>query len=644
MMARSLYISKKEIQWKIFFIIVGLLFMVVSLHRSSLLKIENTGGVFFDVLSLVLLFSILVFGFGLVYLNYRFAESDININLNTLSVSTINSILIVGSITSLSLFFWGIMRYGYLNEFLFISGGVISYFGVISLFEYTYLIKFPGLLFSYLKYFNKHIVFLILLGISIAISFYKYLYGDFFRLDDLLMIDEIKNIDNPLIFLLQPIEWQSQHYRPFFALQNWINYKLFGLNYFYYQLNLLIQHLISTVILYFGLHKLSENKLFAFLGSFIFSTSIFMSLLVVWVSDTMVFTKILLGLIFILIVRYVDRKLWYFGLFLLLFLIVLNRENGASIIAAVAFCSLYIIVSKFLSYKQVGKILSACIGAIILYLVLRGVGVGFIVPKVGGSTGYFFEYLGTAEQELLGYKLYAYTVIGNAISVFYPILGGEGVLEIARIIVVGFCSGATLFALILINNFYKNNILSDWLNYLSILSVFCISYYSYNLTTQSEIYELNVLVDNRLLISLALHSILSTIMIFTGIKTANMLSKKDLITGIFALGLMLFGSLIAFPYFRWRSLSIGMYGWIILLILCVKYLNAQKWGGVVTTSIFIVGISFAVFNGYIINYCGPSITIADAHILCDDRISLELALEISEYHDLDMNKIIECRK
>ncbi len=643
-MFRQLKINENEIQWKLRFCIVGLLLMIISLHRSKILEMENVGG-FFALLQLVLYLSILGLGLFLILSKNRITKPSINITLDESSVSKIIFAIIIGSFAFGALFYWATNRYDFLKDFLFLSGGAISYVSIISLFEKTLKIKFPQSIISSVKSFDKHIVFLIILGITIFFSFHKNLYGDLIRLDDLLMIDAIKNVDNPLLFLSRPVEWQSHYYRPFFAVQNWFYYNFFGFNYFYYQLNLLFQHLISTVLLYFGLYQLSRKKLSAFLGALIFSTSFFVATLVVWVSDTMMLTGVFLGLILILIINYKDGFLWYLSLFLALFLVVLNRENGAAIIAAVAFWSLFSKFSRTINLKQFGKILTACIAATLLYLVLRGYAVGFIFPEAGGSTGYFFRFLeSAAERNLLGFRLYLYTVAGNLTNVFLPVLDGEGVLIMAQLVVAVLCLGATMVVLSLCRKYSQNKILSSWLNFLSILTVFLLSYYVWNMISQLEIYELGGPVGTKTLISFVFHSVLSSILIFVAIKVYKTMPKDDLALGSFALGLIFFGGLVAFPYFRWRSLYIGVYGWIILLILCLKSIENQRGSSILTTSIFMIGISLAFFNGHTLNSWGPAITIEEADILCDARVSRELAYEIAEFHDLDKKQIVECEK
>jgi len=88
-MSKILKINKIEIQWKLHFIIVGLLFMIISLHRSKILNVENIGGSIFVVITLVLYFSVLVFGFFIVLSIYRITQIDTNIVLNDTSLAKI---------------------------------------------------------------------------------------------------------------------------------------------------------------------------------------------------------------------------------------------------------------------------------------------------------------------------------------------------------------------------------------------------------------------------------------------------------------------------------------------------------------------------------------------------------------------------
>lgn len=117
---------------------------------------------------------------------------------------------------------------------------------------------------------------IILIILSVSAMYYKTL-GDFFIFDDIRWIQEGLKIEKDVRNFFRPLHWG--YYRPLPALIFLLQYKIFGLEPFYYYLTNLLLHIGNSILSYYLVILLFEKyikeriKIFAFFTSFFFAIS-----------------------------------------------------------------------------------------------------------------------------------------------------------------------------------------------------------------------------------------------------------------------------------------------------------------------------------------------------------------------------------
>lgn len=117
--------------------------------------------------------------------------------------------------------------------------------------------------------------------VLVTFIFYCNSINNFFYADDFIWLNRVKHLPNNW-FSIFTIE--NRYFTPLTYISFFVDYRLFGLNAFWYHLQDVIFHSINGVLLYVFAYKISRNKLTAFLAAILFVTSFSTIITVIWPS------------------------------------------------------------------------------------------------------------------------------------------------------------------------------------------------------------------------------------------------------------------------------------------------------------------------------------------------------------------------
>jgi hypothetical protein len=195
--------------------------------------------------------------------------------------------------------------------------------------------------------------------LSIIVVTFIYYYGslnNFFYADDFFWLDRVKHLTGnwASIFTLE-----NRYFTPLTYLSFFVNYKLFGLNAFFYHLQDVIVHALNGTLLYVLTYLVSRNKLTSFIAAIAFVTSFSMLITVLWPSARtdliMVFFSLATIIAFIR-----TRENRYKFVPVLLYVLALCAKGTALVIPVV----LFLLTSR-------AKSLKSRIGELLPYLVIN---------------------------------------------------------------------------------------------------------------------------------------------------------------------------------------------------------------------------------------------------------------------------------
>lgn len=598
----------------------------------------NTGGVFYSFVGL-LSFSLLA-GIGILI----FRKNNTICDLLTKTYARISQpAYIVGIITFSSILLllvhnFASHSYPFLRTQTFSYGTALALFGLYSLISAAYLIRLKAWIIKQinglkdnLNFINNHAFIGVLLFCAILFTYRNSFSGALLRLDDLFMIDFARD-ESIFTAITKPPEVYSVFYRPMHNLVLWIYYHLFGFDYAKYQFAELFGHIVVVLLLYAFLHSLTKEKLIPAILALAFGTHIYISVGIVYVNAVFWWLGVFGIIAFIGIAN--GRKLRWYSWWIIvavLLLTLLLGEYGFAIIGAMWLLAFYIFVfdRDKDEIKYATSLTITGLIVVIIYFTLRWQAVGIIPESGGGSSGYFWGFY--QDPRSLGLKFTIYTIVANLISTFVPIFSQSGVLLLPPIIQI--TSGIIIFYIYLTGlQKIKEDSINGYL-WLPMLFIF--------LFGSKEIVK-HLIGNYNLSLTFSLHTILNFAIAFVVVNWKE-ISRQHKSISLFAVGLILGSSIVAFSYFRWRTHYYSFMGWVILISIGINYLRRIRNGRIIITSLLIITMLMSWKSMKIIDSRLPVIKVEEfQENICDDRVSKDLAIDISSYYNITSESILKC--
>jgi len=459
---------------------------------------------------------------------------------------------------------------------------------------------------------------------------------------------------------LEPLPRFPALYRPLFAVNAWTLHSLFGVNYAaYYWVHLVV--LIATCGVVAALcRSMSPGTGVALLAALLFATHSFTSDFISgWVIDTLPYTGLLAAAVAALLWRWPGGWRWGAVLVGLLVLAGLSRENGLAIVCATG---LYAIVggrSGSLDRRQVMALCAFCVLSLVIYLAIRSI----------GSPGLRLD-LGTVEEEsaifgrlyeepevrdmLPGQRiqLYGYTVLANLIGNFAMLFSGFGVLRLGRpeawIMVAALSMFTTVAMRMCGGGLSPGPRVGARIARCATLAV---GWLMACLATGALLYatapQLPRWTADLLLLQAACHTVLS-VGVVVAMSEYRRWPPALRAQAAFALGLILASSLLAFPYYRYRSHYVSYVGWVLLFVIALTRLNEGQWRRALRSSMAIVAALLILINGARVHASLPNSDFLPEHYsyrgyLCDPGTPGPLVEAIAVRFRLDMGRLDACR-
>jgi len=527
-------------------------------------------------------------------------------------------------------------RYAFLGTRAFVYGGVLMLYGVFCLLCGGYLIRLSSLIadFAYwastnISFLNSHVFNGLLLLGAIIYTYRNSFTGALLQLDDLLMIDFARNV-SPFAAFISPPEPYTVFYRPMHNIVVWVYYQLFEFDYAKYQAAELLGHIAVVLLLYFLLHIILKDKLIALIGAFIFGTHIYISVGVVYVNAVFWWLGVFGVLVFINVaIGKLLRWRSFLSLVLILLIILLLGEYGFALIGAMWLLSLYILLFDRQNYKYAIALGLLGLIVVIIYFYLRWQAVGIFPQSGGGSSGYFWQFYQNPRP--FGASFYIYTISANFISSFVPIFSRFGVLLLPPIMLI--LVSVIIFSVYMVGlqKISKNSI-NGYL-WLPVLFIYIWG---------SKEAVSNLIGYYNLSYSFALHTMLNLAIAFL-ILNWKQISRPHKAISIFALGVILGSSVVAFAYFRWRTHYYSLMGWVILISIGIAYLRKTKSGQAIVLCLLVIALVMSWQSINVLDYGLPVIEIEKyQQDLCDSRVSKDLALDIVNYYNIKSKSILSC--
>ena len=221
--------------------------------------------------------------------------------------------------------------------------------------------------------------FLIILFVIFCVYFQTLSYG-FINLDDNIVIkNNLVNINNSSVikeaFLRDSFysHDDNNYYRPLYILSLIFNKATTGENLFYFHLTNLILHIVFCFLLFFFLNLIKLNKTISLFFTLIFGVHPLNVNAVLWlVARSDLFVGIFLLSAFIMLIKYKDKKKFYYIIFHCLFCFLGLLSKEIALIAPLVFF-IYITKFKVISIKKRENLLLILLWILITvpYLIIR---------------------------------------------------------------------------------------------------------------------------------------------------------------------------------------------------------------------------------------------------------------------------------
>src|SRR6185369_417992 len=132
-----------------------------------------------------------------------------------------------------------------------------------------------------LRFIPDNILLHLFAVILVTIALYAGTVNNFFYADDFIWLNRVKHLSDNWsgIFTIE-----NRYFTPLTYISFFVNYKLFGLNPYWYHLCDLILHVSNGILLYFLACRISGSRFTAFIAAILFSTSSSILITVLWPS------------------------------------------------------------------------------------------------------------------------------------------------------------------------------------------------------------------------------------------------------------------------------------------------------------------------------------------------------------------------
>lgn len=531
---------------------------------------------------------------------------------------------------------------------------------------------------------------LCVIAVYILVVYSRDLTGLLLNNDDLKTIEFVQG-HNPFSGFMNTQEnglWFGHiYYRPIFVTQIWVYYHLFDLNYAGYRVLGLFQHMLGAFIAYYSLYRLTSSTRVSMLSTLLFASHLYVSVIFKWTSDTFPLCTIALCLVLILLSKPVNRPCWHISLIVLLVFASLTRENGLAITAAVVGYVFFVVFTSQITRRHAVWMLFDCLFAFFVYFFLRWLALGSMFPAEISfdNSGVFSTYytrgqIGAFNSTQL-MMFYAYNILANFISHFVVVLNSTGLLTwdytlglvsvivlTPVLIVVGHyvtsrcqssvperrqrISGCSVGSLIRPKG-RRQSWAAERRRRVSLAAGFIAA--SGILATIPLLSILLLKVDTAIPLTYSLpihgalpsiHGALSLCIGFAVIYRSKWPHQHQAMA-VFALGLIVASSVVAFPYFRFRSLGLGLIGWLLLLAMSLNNLDVDYQS--IRSIAFLFMLLLIMINGMRLFvelpfFDRPSVPFKSHMSLCRNGISTDFAIRVAEYYQLDIDAVLACRR
>ncbi len=196
----------------------------------------------------------------------------------------------------------------------------------------------------------------------------------FFFQDDIGLLIQLKNIPF-LQFLITP---QAEHFAPVLHLLSGIEYRLFGLNFSWYVVTVIIIHFINSIVLYQIIRKITGSIFVSLLSLSFFIINLTYTEPFLWfAANGVVLATLFLGIAFFFWYSYINKNRMKDFFRSILFIILSGFSYGVGIAVGFIFA-----VSTFIYRGRVNKKL---LSKIILIYIIIGLISYFVGPLISGS-------------------------------------------------------------------------------------------------------------------------------------------------------------------------------------------------------------------------------------------------------------------
>jgi len=407
--------------------------------------------------------------------------------------------------------------------------------------------------------------------------------------------------------------------------------------------------------------SIGQSTSAALLAGLLFASHSFVSDLVSgWTYDPGTLTGVVAVAVAILLWRWAARWQSYLALLVLLLIAALSRENGIAIGAAVVLYLVFAALVRQLPLLQAAIMLGVCALSAVLYLLLRYIGTqGALIhlAAIGGESGIFFrlysldEINAFSQAQRLG--LYAYTALANLIGNFVPVFGPEGTLWQGPLgiwlIPPALLGGLT--AIIGFDHQFARR-WADWSIDLKRQMLLALTIALAGLGLAGFVYAPLIRVppiDQNGLVALqfAFHATLSFAIAYAAMRSLRWSAAHRAIAA-FAIGLIVAGSLVAFPYYRYRTQYLSYFGWLLLLAIVIYFLRDGAWHKYLRRAMLISAAALVVVNGARVYTSLPLSYLLPANFqvrgpMCDPQVPAAVVETIATRYQLDLNALQACR-
>jgi hypothetical protein len=471
------------------------------------------------------------------------------------------------------------------------------------------------------------------------------------------------------------------YYRPMFTLQMWIMYRLFGLNYTGYQATILAIHTLGAIALLVALVRLGANVPTAAIAAAFYSVHPYISEHVMWISDSAVLTRLIMMLILIVLPHHKESWKWYAGLGALLFLAPITRETGLAIVGGTFVYAVAAYLFGHLDRRAAILVAALCLASVATYFSLRAIGTGALVRSVPVENSAILRTEYTAEQIAAfspGQRrsLYLYTVLAYFTGAFFPIYADAGVLRhyyLAHVIVLAIV--VTIFSLTLWLTRRTSRktklILIGAVGGLIVLAGLVMGIPTIREAVRAPYLQMqaripiiralgavfNVAVGFFYSSIIGVNQMLEldpTVIMSFGIIYAALFSRKwsagHKSVALLALGIIAAVAVMAFPYFRLRTLGISLIGWLLLFTLAVINLRNTRFQKAVGVLMLLMMVTATVRNGLWVHrrvppeHMRPTNFTAESE-LCTTPVNDDLVFEATRrFGSIDPAALAACRE